>query len=165
MSIDPFKCGVTKKIFFSHSFGAEDQDEVEDQATPLKSEHTRDQSPSKKHETLFKNSTPLKSTGLFREFAKTTTTTTTKTTKTSPEGREKRKTSFTTEKTFVVNADDKEKSRRLSIDCNYVFQRSPPTFSTFSQNDDNKQVRPPDTHYSVAILDSNFITFYQQSGL
>ena len=128
------------------SFGAEN-DEDEDRPTPLKSEH-RDQSPSKKSESLFKNSSPLKSTGLFREFAKTTSTPTT--TKTTADG--KRKTSFTTEKTFQVNIDDKEKARRLSIDCNYVYERSVPTFSTFSQSDDSQ----PTISSSTSSLTSSF---------
>ena len=108
-------------------------EENDDKPTPLKSEQ-RDQSPSKRSEPLFKNSSPLKSTGLFREFAAKTTTTTTTT-----KNGEKRKTSFTTEKTFQVNVDsESEKARRLSIDCNYVYERSPPTFSTFSQADDKQ---------------------------
>lgn len=118
-----------------------------DRPTPLKSD-PRDQSPSKKpkSESLYKNSTPLKSTGLFREFAKTTTT------KTTSDG--KRKTSFTTEKTFQVNVDDKEKTRRLSIDCNYVYERSAPTFSTFSQSEDNN--RRPTISSSTSSLTSSF---------
>ena len=117
-----------------HNINSTDNEENEDKPTPLKSVPVhRDSSPSKKSESLYKNTTPLKSTGLFREFAQTTRTTTTKTS----DG--KRKTSFTTEKTFQVNVDaEAEKARRLSIDCNYVYEKSTPTYSTFSQSDENQ---------------------------
>ena len=128
----------------------EDSETEDDKPTPLKPVSQRDSSPSKKSESLYKNSSPLKSTGLFREFAKTTTTTTTKT-----EGREKRKTSFTTERTFQVNADQEaEKARRLSFDCNYVYERSKPTFSTFSQFEENQTAAPISS--STSSLASSF---------
>jgi len=105
----------------------------------------REASPSKASDALYLNATPLKSTGLFREFTKSSAPT--QVGSGARVGQEKRKTSFTTEKTILIQASqEQDKPRRMSVDCNFVFETSPTTYTTFS---------PPD-HFASSLSSNSF---------